>query len=101
MFGVQAYKSVEAATDTPWQLIDKLYTGAIQRIDEGQVGKAFAIVEEGLLGGLNPDIPFSRGFADTYDAVLIHLSPKGDARTARRMLATLQEAWRAIRPPQG
>lgn len=101
MFGVQAYKAVETATDSPWRLIDKLYEGALKRIDEGRLDKARDIVSEGLRGSLNPAIPFSRGLADTYDAVVVHLEPGGDPPTARKMLATLHEAWRGIRPPQG
>lgn len=103
MFGVQAanaYKSVEASTDSPWRLIDRLYEGAIQRIDEGRLDKATLIVSEGLIGGLNPTIPFSQGLLATYEAVLVHLTPAGNAATARQMLQTLREAWLAIRPPQ-
>jgi flagellin-specific chaperone FliS len=102
MFGVQAvkaYQAVEACTDSPWRLIDRLYEGAIRRIDEGRLDKASLIVSEGLIGGLNPAIPFSQGLLNTYDGVLMHLEPTGDAATARQMLVSLREAWTAIRPP--
>lgn len=98
MFAAQAYLAVQAASSSPWQLIDQLYRTALQRIDEGRLDKAYAIVSEGLFASLNPAVPFSRGLADTYEIVLRHLEPAGDPGTARRMLQLLHEAWQAIEP---
>ena len=97
MTGIQAYQNTALSTDSPWKLIDRLFEGAIARIDSGQLDKARRIVEEGLLGALDPAIPMSRSLADTYEAVLVHLEPGGDVATARKMLSTLREGWLGIR----
>ena len=97
MFGNNSYQAVAFATDSPWKLIDRLYEGAIARIDEGRLDKAVEIVSEGLHASLNPDIPMSRGMADVYELVMLHLTrPEGSVPTARHMLVTMREAWQGI-----
>ncbi|MDO9179114.1 MAG: flagellar export chaperone FliS [Agitococcus sp.] len=96
MVGVNAYQQVSTFTASPWELIDKLYEGAIRSIDEGKVPKALRIVEEGLFGSLNPNVGFSRGMGDTLELVQIHLE-QNRAPIARQMLVTLQEGWRGIK----
>lgn len=98
MFGAQAYLAVQTSSASPWQLVDDMYRVALKRIDEGRLDKAHAIVSEGLFASLNPSVPFSRGLADTYEVVLRQLEPPGSPATARKMLALLHEAWRAIEP---
>lgn len=101
MFGINAYQTVALQTDTPWQLIDRLYSGALQRIDQGRLQDASRIVEEGLLGALDPKVEFSKGMADVYEGVLLHLEPGGNVECARKMLTLMHEAWRGIKPPVG
>jgi flagellin-specific chaperone FliS len=98
MFAPVSYEAVRVAGAGPWQLIDDLYRGALRRIDEGQLEKARAIVSEGLFASLNPSLPLSRGLADVYEVVLLHLGPGGSPATARQMLELLHEAWCAIEP---
>jgi flagellin-specific chaperone FliS len=100
MFGVKAYQQVAMQTSSPWQLINQLYTGAIQAIDEGKIEKAHRIVEEGLFANLTPSNPLSKGYAESYEVVMAHLRPGGKLETARSVLVTLQEAWFGIQQKQ-
>lgn len=101
MFGVNAYQAISYQTDTPWRLIDRLYEGAIQRIDQNRLADARRIVEEGLLEGLDPRVEFSKGMAQVYEGIMVHLEPGGSPACAREMLVLMHEAWRGIRPPGG
>lgn len=96
LYGVEAYQMVAALTSSPWDLIDQLFGGAIRCIDERRLAQAYRIVEEGLLGNLNPSGTLSRGLADSYDIVLHHLRPGGSLPLARRMLVTMREGWKGI-----
>lgn len=96
MTGIQAYQSVATFSGTPWELIDKLYEGAIRNIDEGKLVKAARIVEEGLFGSLDPKVEFSRGLGDTYEIIQMHLE-QNRPHIARQMLVIVQEGWRAIK----
>jgi len=98
MNAIAAYQQTAAHTASPWKLIDMLFEGAIARIEKGEIEKAHTIVEEGLLASLDPSVPFSQGMANTYEAVLIHLSEGGNPQVAKKMLITLREAWMAINP---
>lgn len=97
MFGVQAYQAVAIHTQDPWELIDMLYAGAIRRIDEGNLAKAERIVEEGLLANVVAGTPLSQGFADSYDSAL-HFIRSNKPEVARKILVTLHDAWKGIRP---
>lgn len=103
MFGnaAKAYQTIALQTDTPWRLIDRLYEGAIQRIDQKRIEDAKRIVEEGLLESLDPNVEFSKGMAQVYEGIIVHLSPGGDPACARNMLVLMHEAWLGIRPPGG
>ena len=97
MFGAQAYKSTAVATASPWKLIDMLYEGAIQRIDQGLLEKAKLLVSEGLIAGLDPKVPFSKSYFEVYEQVIALLSHRDTAPTARQMLVELREGWQGIR----
>lgn len=98
MNAITAYTQTAAHTASPWKLIDMLFEGAIAKIDKGEIEKAHEIVEEGLLASLDPSVPFSKGMASTYEAIMIHLSEGGNPQVAKKMLMTIREAWLAINP---
>lgn len=97
-YGVKAYQEVEAATTSPWKLVDMLYEGAIRFIDQGNHFRAKLVVDEGLFASLNPRIALSATFADLYDAVSILLeSPRGYSK-ARHILVSMRETWLNLKP---
>ncbi|MCC5611132.1 flagellar protein FliS [Nostoc sp. CHAB 5834] len=97
-FGISAYQQVSVQSSSPWKLVDLLYERAIKHIDTGNLEKARVIVQEGLHAGLDPKIPFSRSYADVYEAVMVLLESKAGATKARTALMTLWDAWKAIEP---
>lgn len=101
MTGIKAYQSTAVTTASPWKLIDMLYEGAIQRIDQGLLERAKVLVSEGLMAGLNPAVPFSASYRDVYDQVLVLLSSRDTAPVARQMLVELREGWQGIRQQVG
>lgn len=101
MFGVKAYQNTAVTTASPWKLIDMLYEGAIKRIDEGQLEKAKVLVSEGLVAGLNPQVPFSQSYLKVYNSVLDMLSRRDTAPVARQMLVELREGWAGVKDKVG
>lgn len=96
MFGVNSYRAVQVQTESPWKLVDMLYEGAINAIKAKQYSKAERIINEGLIGGLNPDVEFSEGLLNVYDIALANLYTKPEI--SLNVLQTLREGWQGINP---
>lgn len=96
MYGINAYKSVQANTVSPWKLIDMLYEGAIDAIKKKDYQKAERIIDAGLIGGLNPDLEFSHGLLNTYEIAIANLYTKPEI--SLKVIETLREGWLGINP---
>jgi len=96
MYGINAYKSVQANTESPWKLIDMLYEGAIEAIRQKNYQKAEKIIDAGLIGGLNPELEFSQGLLNVYEIAIANLYIQPEVSS--RVLQTLREGWQEINP---
>lgn len=96
MVGISAYQNVQTQTSSPWKLVDMLYEGAINAIQQKKYQKAETIIDAGLIGGLNPDVEFSQGMLNIYEIAIANLYTKPEL--SLQVLTTMREGWQGIKP---